>query len=72
MLSFRGLLLTMWCSAIDNIDVVLSEIAEGVEEVTGLKVHILLGGPEPRRDGRLVTFSSVFFFVILIVFLHSI
>lgn len=44
-------------SAIDNTEAVLTEIAKDVEEVTGLKAHFLLAGPEPMRDGQMVMFT---------------
>ena len=46
-------------------------MAKGLEETTGLRVHILVGGPEPRRNGSLLTFTLVFILVIRILLLFS-
>lgn len=45
--------------AINNVQASLKEVAHHVEKVTGMKVLMLLGGPEPKRQGRLTTFTYV-------------
>lgn len=58
-LSLQAIETHLISSAIDNTEAVLTEIAKDVEEVTGLKAHFLLAGPEPQRDGQLVMFTLV-------------
>lgn len=53
--------------AIDNVEAVLSTIVKDIEDVTGLKAHFMVGGPEPKRNGKMVFFTFVCFVVVIAV-----
>lgn len=53
--------------AIDNVEPIITEIVKDIEEITGLKAHILIAGPEPRRGGKMVMFTFVYLIIAYIV-----
>lgn len=54
-------------SAIDNVESILTEIAKDIEDVTGMKSHFMIAGPEPKRKGKMVMFMLVYSTVVYIV-----
>ena len=62
----------MFFSVIDNLDPVLRAFAGEVEKQSGFKVHMMIGGPEPRRNGRTITYALVFWFLIIASMLFSV
>lgn len=49
--------------AIDNVEPIITEIVKDLEEVTGLKAHVLIAGPEPKRGGKMVMLTLVYLIV---------
>ena len=45
----------------ERVEVAVREVARQIREESGLVAHIMLAGPEPARQGRIVTYEYVNF-----------